>query len=762
MAEPFGMRDRAHSGGGPSPSWGTMQQRQPAPPYSNSSIGPHTFVSQAGPPRTLQQALMAAHRDRHPPSKMMKASPPQIHTTSPQKKEIVFPPDSVEASQPALTKPKKKTSRDIGTVEAWKLMMALKSGLLAESTWALEVLNILLYDNNTIVYFDLSQLKGLLEILVDHFRASLIRVSGTLMDMEVHVRTRRKDVPNESRASQKDSDCVCRKHLDSSQNYMKSEVELIQEALGLFDIEKLKGTDREKPIRIEPGMDGFYSSVKEWDCHQGFKSNHQHWQLGGGDMTKHIVHVFESDGILADIMKRQAKRRKVEREKLVKKTKRAMKIKEENECIIKEEEGDVNQDGMEECEQEEELRIKVEADSEDESESESEEGEEESGDEEPIEKKDVGLDDMWLEACSEELRAAKEKKNVITLYERQLSLPSPMSLLEDEGTCNDHTALVTSTDAQHSLAQRCITISNIIRSLSFIPGNDVELSRHAGVLVVLGRILLLHHKHAERKQLPQTYDREDHDDLDTECPITDKDTWWWHCLNCLRENALVTLTNVSGQLDLSLYAESVSLPILDGLLHWAVCLSACAMDPFPTLPATSPLTPKRIAIEALSKLSIQESNVDMILATPPFHRLEKLFSTLTQYLSDRKEPVMREFAIVLLSSISQGESVASRAIATQNSTISFLLCYLEDSEYAKSLENGSNAKQLSQNPDIQSVSPDMMRRTAILLASLAKVPDNRPLFLQHQHRLLNLSMSHMVTDPVKCLIADALYEISRS
>ena len=114
MSEPYGMRERSLSGTGPSPSWGTMQQRQPAPPYTNTSLGAHPFVSQAGPPRTLQQALMAAHRDRHPPSKLMKTSPPQIHTTSPQKKEIVFPPDSVEASQPLLTKPKKKTSRDIG------------------------------------------------------------------------------------------------------------------------------------------------------------------------------------------------------------------------------------------------------------------------------------------------------------------------------------------------------------------------------------------------------------------------------------------------------------------------------------------------------------------------------------------------------------------------------------------------------------------------------------------------------------------------
>lgn len=35
--------------------------------------------------------------------------------------------------------------------------MSLKSGLLAESTWALDTINILLYDDNSIMTFNLSQ-----------------------------------------------------------------------------------------------------------------------------------------------------------------------------------------------------------------------------------------------------------------------------------------------------------------------------------------------------------------------------------------------------------------------------------------------------------------------------------------------------------------------------------------------------------------------------------------------------------------------------
>lgn len=47
-----------------------------------------------------------------------------------------------------------------GTPEAWRVMMSLKSGLLAESTWALDTINILLYDDNSIMTFNLSQVRA--------------------------------------------------------------------------------------------------------------------------------------------------------------------------------------------------------------------------------------------------------------------------------------------------------------------------------------------------------------------------------------------------------------------------------------------------------------------------------------------------------------------------------------------------------------------------------------------------------------------------
>ena len=49
-------------------------------------------------------------------------------------------------------------------------MMALKSGQLLDSTWALDVLNVLLFDDHTVTYFGVQHMPGLVDVLLDHFR----------------------------------------------------------------------------------------------------------------------------------------------------------------------------------------------------------------------------------------------------------------------------------------------------------------------------------------------------------------------------------------------------------------------------------------------------------------------------------------------------------------------------------------------------------------------------------------------------------------
>uniref|UniRef100_A0A3Q3NGA4 AT-rich interaction domain 1Aa n=1 Tax=Mastacembelus armatus TaxID=205130 RepID=A0A3Q3NGA4_9TELE len=332
------------------------------------------------------------------------------------------------------------------------------------------------------------------------------------------------------------------------------------------------------------------------------------------------------------------------------------------------------------------------------------------------------------------------------------------TILEDEPHSKDEGPLIALTNWQDSLARRCICISNIVRSLSFVPGNDHEMSKHAGLLLLLGRLILLHHRHPERKQAPLTYEK----DEDSDEGMGQRDEWWWDCLELLRENTLVTLANISGQLDLSIYPESICLPLLDGLLHWAVCPSAEAQDPFPSLGPHSALSPQRLVLETLSKLSIQDNNVDLILATPPFSRLEKLYGNLVRLIGDRKVAVCREMAVVLLANLAQGDTLAARAIAVQKGSVGNLLGFLEDSLAATQLQQSQSSLLHLQGMHFEPTSPDMMRRAARALHALAKVEENHSEFTLHESRLLDLSVSPLMNSLVSHVICDVLFLIGQS
>lgn len=89
------------------------------------------------------------------------------------KRELTFPAECVEAAVPTGEKRRRLTKADVAPVDAWRIMMALKSGLLAETCWALDILNILLFDDNCIGYFGLQHMPGLLDLLLEHFHKSL-------------------------------------------------------------------------------------------------------------------------------------------------------------------------------------------------------------------------------------------------------------------------------------------------------------------------------------------------------------------------------------------------------------------------------------------------------------------------------------------------------------------------------------------------------------------------------------------------------------
>lgn len=59
-----------------------------------------------------------------------------------------------------------------------------RCGLSGEVTWALDTLNILLFDEQTVVYLGLAHMPGLLDTLLEHWRRGLINMFGICEDLE--------------------------------------------------------------------------------------------------------------------------------------------------------------------------------------------------------------------------------------------------------------------------------------------------------------------------------------------------------------------------------------------------------------------------------------------------------------------------------------------------------------------------------------------------------------------------------------------------
>lgn len=470
---------------------------------------------------------------------------------------------------------------------------------------------------------------------------------------------------------------------------------------------------------------------------QEFDSGLVHWSIGGGDTTEHIQTHFESKVDLLQSGNRTQPTQTCRRKKASEKIESEAPVVPSCSVERRKEEEQPQQsstrqfiDGVSEEKEEKPANVPESSP-------------------EPVSQKE-----------EEEPEGSNQEASKPTLPNTISSSQSQQSVavLEDEPHSKDEAPLSTLSDWQDSLARRCVCVSNIIRSLSFVPGNDLEMSKHPGLLLLLGRLVLLHHRHPERKQAPLTYEKEEEADKD----IGQKEEWWWDCLELLRENCLVTLANISGQLDFSIYSESICLPLLDGLLHWAVCPSAEAQDPFPTLGLNAALSPQRLVLETLSKLSIQDNNVDLILATPPFSRLEKLFGNLVRLVGDRKVPVCREMAVVLLANLAQGDSLAARAIAVQKGSIGNLLGFLEDSLAATQFQQSQGSLLHMQGAHFEPTSVDMMRRAARALHALAKVEENHSEFTLYESRLLDLSVSPLMNSSVSHVICDVLFLIGQS
>ncbi|XP_060906887.1 AT-rich interactive domain-containing protein 1A isoform X1 [Labrus mixtus] len=777
------------------PSYGPSGPGQPMPRSVQSNYQPPQGVQNHIPQVSSPTSMPRPMESRTSPSKspymhgvmkMQKAGPPvpASHIVPPPvqspliRRDMPFPPGSTEASHPVLKPRRRLTVKDIGTPEAWRVMMSLKSGLLAESTWALDTINILLYDDNSISTFDLNTLPGFLELVVEYFRRCLIEIFGILREYEVGDPGQRTlldpDALKQDWESMEEEEPQLegmeQEEEDENEEEEEGEMEKPAHVKEEEEEEELQGQDEKTedeerkskassseqrgssqssanherpqqsskydkfPLKVVRKKDPFVAGQsKNQGKVQEFDSGLLHWSAGGGDSTEHIQTHFEPCKDFLEPRERFPVPQVLLRRRLP-----------EDEiqinCLLAEEDKSKPQDEMERPSPSEKT-----AESEKAGPSLSREEEEGKADSETVEKD--------AKSHQENNGPILSSGSILMQTKKQTG-----TILEDEPHSKDEGPLIALANWQDSLARRCICVSNIVRSLSFVPGNDHEMSKHPGLLLLLGRLILLHHRHPQRKQAPLTYEK----DEDSDEGVGQRDEWWWDCLGLLRENTLVTLANISGQLDLSIYPESICLPLLDGLLHWAVCPSAEAQDPFPTLGPHSALSPQRLVLETLSKLSIQDNNVDLILATPPFSRLEKLYGNLVRLIGERKVAVCREMAVVLLANLAQGDTMAARAIAVHKGSVGNLLGFLEDSLAATQLQQSQSSLLHLQGMHFEPTSPDMMRRAAKALHALAKVEENHSEFTLHESRLLDLSVSPLMNSLVSHVICDVLFLIGQS
>lgn len=731
-------------------------------------------------------------------------------------REVTFPPGTVEATTPLMLKRRKHTKVDVQPVDGWRLVMSLRSGLLMESTWALDVINILLYDDHAYTYFGLANMPGLLESLLEHWRASLIAMFGIMGDLELRsdVKTRPKSKRKlEATSCEIGSEAAIVSNADGTEQDEEldlgrvTEVDPDDKCVVLcsedgqnftkrprFCEEDIEVVDRDDELFIIDGERSWDQKSRVIDCFSGAV----HWMNGGGESTGHVITHFNSDLCMAKFVrvlkdlkigecdvnnKDGSKRENAGRQSL-------SSTSASRSCVQSQKKSLLNGGNLSD-EDDREPSSKVSSGMEEGPSSLlGKDGSENLDAKEDNDEKMEDMEDENEDAVDKAMRLSR----VLFRDPEEVRKKWKIEDLEEENYVRDDPSLDLVTDTQDSIGRRAVCISTIFRNLSFVPGNEFEFSRNPAFLTILGRLILLHHWYPPRA--PTTCNYGGGGDLVDEDPISSTNSnvsgnpsasvtapqskpqpsssasrnedddgnssseWWWDYMHVIRENVMVILANISGSLDLSPFEEDICHPILDGLLEWAVSSSAYAQDPFPNVGPNSPVSPQRLAIESLCKLCILEGNTDLILSTPPYSRIEKLTLALAKKLYRHEDQVLREFSINLLYYLSGADTGVARTIATSDMTVGLLLGFIEQAEQNAMVvaqQHGVNA--LRDNPDSMGTSLDMLRRAALTLANLSRHPDNAPLFLKQEQRLLSLVMSQILDQGVASILSSVLFNV---
>jgi AT-rich interactive domain-containing protein 1 len=652
---------------------------------------------------------------QHNPTAAAAAINPGLHVQQQQqqhaahvqsKRERLFPPSSIEASVPNESKKRKITHKEITPCDPWKLFMCLKSGLLAESTWALDALNIFLYDDNTIGYFHLKHFPGLVNILLEYYVKCLQSIFADDFGCLPH----KKDHNNTDTISQVtttgDRSSSCKSNSTTDDHVMKTHRVVFndKESTKFFNVHRKVSKLADKAIfvkKIRTPDDVTHTS--KYNCQQ----------------LKDLVVDATTDDATTTPTDICYYRTSFSKDDELTKTERLFY-------------GPYY-----------EQRCQMSMDK---------------------QKTNKTKDNHKTDDNDDDHETNKKRKC--------------QSNYEDQADIDEDSLFTILSQKQDELMNRCMCISTILRNLSFVPGNDVELCKSALFVDVLSNLLLFKHKHNRKRTttMEHSYDNgecqsnnvQDQQQWTTSNHVNVLNDWWWDGVHILRENTLVTLTNLAAILNLNNYNEAIIKRILNGLIHWSTCRSSDALDTLVTVSDTSCISPQRLCIETLSKMTVNDINVDLLLACATNDELDALFAVLGDWLVRRDEETLREFAIVLLTSVAKCDQLAARLISKYSS---LLIAYLEDfEEQARILflsshhhHHHSHHHHQQQHPqqflsdDNLGTTADMLRRCANCLLSIAAIPDNLQVLLKHEHRMLDLITSQYVDSIVGQKLAEVLY-----
>ncbi|XP_055356781.1 trithorax group protein osa-like [Paramacrobiotus metropolitanus] len=319
-------------------------------------------------------------------------------------------------------------------------------------------------------------------------------------------------------------------------------------------------------------------------------------------------------------------------------------------------------------------------------------------------------------------------------------------------------------EADEEMARKSISISTCIRNFSAIHGNENHLSKNQRLLRLLGKLVLFNHRHIKEcapEPMVLDADEEGAGISVATCDFTAVGQWWQQAMEHVRENVLVTLANIAGHLELSDCEESTCRPILEGLLHMAICPSSLAQDALTTLPPQSgDVSAKSLSLEALSKLTVTDGNVDLLIATPSSHELMQFVETTVQLLPlGTQGPLVREFAVVLLAALVASEDRMCSMLLECPLGVEYVLMMLEEyARWAKSAAaKGMQLLQLvvtGENGESASgINVLMLRKCVEILHSVAEFIGASPsrngitLLSKYQSRIWTLIIDSRLPEP---------------